>query len=157
MQKYDQNCLKEAETVAALERVIEDLRQAHSDSVEEIGRLSSENKLLMATLGEAEDYVKRYSSDNGSEVSKMKNMLGEVNDLNAALLRKAKKSDDALREMKEEKVEVECKLKDANVRQDRLQECEAKLKDHEIKVNEMESLLFEKQNDISVLQDELSS
>ena len=147
IEKYDLGCSKEQETVALLERAIEDLEKAHNDNNDEISRLTSENRELTSTLAEAEEYMKRYSGDM-SELSTLKGMVSDLQSMNADLVRKVKGSDDQILELKGKNTELETKIGQVD---------ESRLKTYEKRIDELEDLLSEKHNVIAALQDDLSS
>ena len=146
VEKYDLGCSKEQETVALLERAIEDLEKAHNDNNDEISRLTAENQELSSTLAEAEEYMKRYSGDM-SELSTLKGMVSDLQRMNEDLVRKVKGSDEEISELRGKNTALETKIERVD---------ESRLKTYEKRIDELEDLLSEKHNVIAALQDDLS-
>ena len=150
LEKYDVDCAREQETVAALEKAIEDLEIAHNESNTDITRLQEENRSLSSTLKEAEEYMKLYQQDM-KDARKIKSIVGELQDTNNELSEKAKSRE-------EEILKKETRI---NSLRDRIVTLEMEAESKNVSVNhaivQLENKLSTKQQEVSKLQDEISS
>lgn len=142
-ENYDASCATEQETVATLERAIEDLESAHNDSSGEIIRLQKENRSLSTTLAEAEEYMKMYQKDM-KESRNLKSMLGELKDINSDLGQQLQTKDHQVRNLQGRIASIEIQV-------------ESSSSSSKQAILQLENLLTQKEDDISILQAEISS
>eukprot|EP00584_Thalassiosira_punctigera_P009365 CAMPEP_0172539068 /NCGR_PEP_ID=MMETSP1067-20121228/10341_1 /TAXON_ID=265564 ORGANISM="Thalassiosira punctigera, Strain Tpunct2005C2" /NCGR_SAMPLE_ID=MMETSP1067 /ASSEMBLY_ACC=CAM_ASM_000444 /LENGTH=832 /DNA_ID=CAMNT_0013324693 /DNA_START=56 /DNA_END=2551 /DNA_ORIENTATION=+ len=138
LEKYVNDSSAEQETVAALERAIEDLETAHNESNSEITMLQKENQRLAATLTEAEHYMKMFRNEM-KDYATLKPKILELQEINSDLSQQLQNKEDLMKDSTERIASLEMKIETNSVSSKQ-------------KILQLEKLAARKQDDILRLQ-----